>query len=105
MTADTATSKVPTKPLSPLTTIAHTASASTEGMYTSILHGALTGFLYPIMPFFFFREPPLPNFFDADAEAAGEGGVSGHVASNAAIGGEIVSSVVFGRRVQVSAKL
>lgn len=38
-------------------------------MYTSILHGLLTGFLFPLIPLFFFRELPLPNFFDAEAEA------------------------------------
>nr|XP_019045443.1 hypothetical protein I302_05833 [Kwoniella bestiolae CBS 10118]OCF24373.1 hypothetical protein I302_05833 [Kwoniella bestiolae CBS 10118] len=48
---------------------AETATTTTEGLYTSILHGLLTGFLFPILPWFFFREPPLPNFFDADAEA------------------------------------
>jgi hypothetical protein len=37
-------------------------------MYTSILHGLLTGFLFPLMPMFWFRELPLPNFFDAEAE-------------------------------------
>ncbi|OCF57069.1 hypothetical protein L486_05928 [Kwoniella mangroviensis CBS 10435] len=48
---------------------AETATTTTEGLYSSILHGLLTGFLFPITPWFFFREPPLPNFFDADAEA------------------------------------
>lgn len=38
-------------------------------MYTSILHGLLTGFLFSLTPWFFFREEPLPNFFDAEAEA------------------------------------
>ncbi|WOO76827.1 DSC E3 ubiquitin ligase complex subunit 3 [Vanrija pseudolonga] len=46
-----------------------TATTSTEGMYTSILHGLLIGFLVPLTPWFFFRDPPLPNFFDAEAEA------------------------------------
>lgn len=35
----------------------------------AILHGLLTGFLFPILPLFFFRETPMPNFFDAEAEA------------------------------------
>ncbi|WWC88557.1 uncharacterized protein L201_003468 [Kwoniella dendrophila CBS 6074] len=48
---------------------AETATTTTEGLYSSILHGLLTGFLFPIIPWFFFKEPPLPNFFDADAEA------------------------------------
>ncbi|WWC62769.1 uncharacterized protein I303_105366 [Kwoniella dejecticola CBS 10117] len=48
---------------------AETATTTSEGLYTSILHGLLTGFLFPIIPWFFFREPPLPNFFDSDAEA------------------------------------
>ncbi|WWC70910.1 uncharacterized protein I206_104862 [Kwoniella pini CBS 10737] len=48
---------------------AETATTTTEGLYTSILHGLLTGFLFPIIPWFFFREPPLPNFFDSEAEA------------------------------------
>ncbi|KAL7420772.1 hypothetical protein Q5752_004724 [Cryptotrichosporon argae] len=48
---------------------ADTATTSTEGMYTSILHGLLVGFLLPLTPWFFFREPPLPNFFDAEADA------------------------------------
>ncbi|WWD18638.1 hypothetical protein CI109_103091 [Kwoniella shandongensis] len=51
---------------------AETATTSTEGLYTSILHGLLTGFLFPLIPWFFFRELPLPNFFDADAEAAAQ---------------------------------
>lgn len=45
------------------------SAASAEGMYTSILHGLLTGFLFPLIPIFWFRELPLPNFFDAEAEA------------------------------------
>ena len=73
-------------------------------MFTSILHGLLTGFLFPIIPWFFFREPPLPNFFDADAEAlrTDEGGVSGQVAESG-VGGDAFPSVVFGKRMQVSA--
>ncbi|WVQ85033.1 hypothetical protein IAT38_007197 [Cryptococcus sp. DSM 104549] len=51
---------------------ADTATTSTEGLYTSILQGLLTGFLFPLMAWFFFRELPLPNFFDADAEAEAE---------------------------------
>lgn len=72
-------------------------------MFTSILHGLLTGFLFPILPWFFFRETPLPNFFDADAEAGrtDEGGVSGQVAESG-VGGEVFPSVVFGKRMQVS---
>ncbi|GMK55149.1 hypothetical protein CspeluHIS016_0202050 [Cutaneotrichosporon spelunceum] len=46
-----------------------TATTSSEGMYTAILHGLLTGFLYALMAWFFFRDEPLPNFFDAEAEA------------------------------------
>jgi hypothetical protein len=72
-------------------------------MFTSILHGLLTGFLFPIMPWFFFRDIPLPNFFDADAAATGQtddGGVSGQVAESG-VGGEIMPSVVFGKRMQV----
>jgi hypothetical protein len=38
-------------------------------MYTSILNGLLIGFLVPLTPWFFFRDLPLPNFFDAEAEA------------------------------------
>lgn len=57
------------------------------------------------MPWFFFRELPLPNFFDADAEALGDGGdssgVSGIVAGGLGLGGEGVGSVVFGKRMQV----
>ncbi|OCF35126.1 hypothetical protein I316_03167 [Kwoniella heveanensis BCC8398] len=48
---------------------AETATTQTEGLYTSILYGLLTGFLFPLIPWFFFRETPLPNFFDSDAEA------------------------------------
>ncbi|WVF69009.1 hypothetical protein IAT40_003783 [Kwoniella sp. CBS 6097] len=48
---------------------AETATTQTEGLYTSILYGLLTGFLFPLIPWFFFREAPLPNFFDSDAEA------------------------------------
>lgn len=28
------------------------------------MHGLLTGFLFPLFPWFFFKELPLPNFFD-----------------------------------------
>ena len=76
--------------------------ASTEGMFTSTLHGLLTGFLFPIIPWHFFREMPLPNFFDADADANGvedPGRVSERVAEN--VGGEILPSVVFTKRMQV----
>jgi hypothetical protein len=51
-------------------------AASAEGMYTSILHGLLTGFLFPLIPIFWFRELPLPNFFDAEAEAMAAAGRS-----------------------------
>ena len=83
-------------------------------MYTSILHGLLTGFLFPLYPWFFFRDQPLPNFFDADAEATviarsgtvssattTEGGISERVAGSALIGGEMQGSVIFGKRMQV----
>ncbi|WVR06491.1 hypothetical protein IAU60_003522 [Kwoniella sp. DSM 27419] len=49
---------------------AETATTTSEGLYTSILHGLLTGFMFPLIPWFFLRELPLPNFFDAEAEAA-----------------------------------
>ncbi|ORX37232.1 hypothetical protein BD324DRAFT_650838 [Kockovaella imperatae] len=82
---------------------AETATTTSEGMYTSILHGLLTGFLFPLIPWFFFRELPLPNFFDADAEARGEDDttVSGRVSNNPDIGGEFLPSVVFGKRMQM----
>ncbi|WVQ73383.1 hypothetical protein IAR50_002954 [Cryptococcus sp. DSM 104548] len=51
---------------------AETAATSTEGLYTAILHGLLFGFLFPLLSWFFLREGPLPNFFDADAEAIAE---------------------------------
>lgn len=35
-----------------------------EGLYSSIFHGILIGFLFPLLPWFFFRELPSPNFFD-----------------------------------------
>lgn len=76
-------------------------------MFTSILHGLLAGFLFPIMPWFFVRDMPLPNFFDADAEAAGvtsDGGVSARVADSG-VGGDILPSVVFGTRMQVGLEL
>lgn len=38
--------------------------AVNEGLYSSILHGILIGFLLPLLPWFFFRELPTPNFFD-----------------------------------------
>lgn len=40
------------------------SSAVNEGLYSSILHGILIGFLLPLLPWFFFRELPSPNFFD-----------------------------------------
>ena len=74
-------------------------------MYTSTLHGLLTGFLCPLIPWFFFRELPLPNFFDADAEAAqsDQTPVSERVASSPGVGGEMLPGVVFGKRLQVGA--
>ncbi|KAJ9092928.1 hypothetical protein QFC21_006640 [Naganishia friedmannii] len=41
-----------------------TAQTVNEGLYSSILHGLLIGFLYPLIPWFFFRDLPSPNFFD-----------------------------------------
>lgn len=38
--------------------------AVNEGLYSSIFHGILIGFLFPLLPWFFFREIPSPNFFD-----------------------------------------
>ena len=72
-------------------------------MYSSILYGLLTGFLFPLLPWFFFRELPLPNFFDADAEAtlSDDTPVSERVASSPNIGAEIIPGVVFGKRMQV----
>ncbi|ORY30538.1 hypothetical protein BCR39DRAFT_528610 [Naematelia encephala] len=80
---------------------AETATTSTEGLYTSILHGLLTGFLFPLIPWPFFREPPLPNFFDADAEAAHADIVSTRVAASESVGGEMLPGVVFGKRMQM----
>jgi hypothetical protein len=117
-------------------------------MYSAILHGLLTGFLYPLTPWFFFREEPLPNFFDAEAEAdqlarraeaaaraederraaAHAAAMRGHaatgsdnlevpgaaspapsresvsmrVSSSPLVGGELVGSVVFSKRMRVS---
>ena len=74
-------------------------------MYSSILHGLLTGFLFPLVPFFFFRDPPVPNFFDADAEVRevrpALAAVIARVTSSPDVGGESISSVVFGKRMQV----
>ena len=63
----------------------------------------LTGFLLPLTSLFFFRELPLPNFFDAEAEAAqsDETPVSERVAISPGVGAEVVPAVVFGRRTQV----
>ncbi|BEI89271.1 uncharacterized protein CcaverHIS019_0206330 [Cutaneotrichosporon cavernicola] len=122
-----------------------TATTSSEGMYTAILHGLLAGFLYPLTPWFFFREEPLPNFFDAEAEAdqlarraesaaraederraaAHAAAMRGHagsdslevphasspapsresgsmrVSSSPLVGGELVGSVVFSKRMRI----
>ncbi|CAK9784614.1 hypothetical protein CC85DRAFT_270087 [Cutaneotrichosporon oleaginosum] len=124
-----------------------TATTSSEGMYTAILHGLLTGFLFPLTPWFFFREEPLPNFFDAEAEAdqlarraeaaarlederraaAHTAAIRGHgatgsetlevpgvvspvpsresvsmrVSSSPLVGGELVGSVVFSKRMRI----
>lgn len=61
--------------------------ASAEGVYMSILHGLLVGFLFPLMGWFFIRESPLPNFFDAEAEAQVELAGSGYGGGNANISG------------------
>lgn len=61
--------------------------ASAEGVYMSILHGLLVGFLFPLMGWFFIRELPLPNFFDAEAEAQVELAGSGYGGGNANISG------------------
>ena len=63
----------------------------------------MTGFLFPLTPWFFFRELPLPNFFDADAEASesDDTSVSERVASSPSVGGEVIPGVVFGKRMQV----
>jgi hypothetical protein len=65
------------------------------------------------MPLFFFREAPLANFFDAEAEAQGAdvpgsgsgsgiGSGVGRVRGSAAVGHEVVVSTVFEKKVQVS---
>ncbi|KAI5449526.1 hypothetical protein NCC49_004590 [Naganishia albida] len=41
-----------------------TAETVNEGLYSSIFHGILIGFLFPLLPWFFFREIPSPNFFE-----------------------------------------
>lgn len=120
LTADTATSEFPSDYADPV---------STEGMYTSILHGLLAGFLFNLLPWFFFQDAPLPNFFDAEAEAAelerreevaaesreraahaaemgvvqpeSEDSVSARVALSPLVGGEAVSGVVFSKRMRV----
>lgn len=68
------------------------------------MNGLLTGFLFPITPILLFRDLPLPNFFDADAEAASGGtdAVGSGVAATSGIGGESIPNVVFGQRMQVS---
>jgi hypothetical protein len=73
-------------------------------MYSGIMHGLLTGFLFSITPLLLFRELPLPNFFDADAEAASGGAdsVGSRVAATVGVGGESFPSLVFGQRMQVS---
>ncbi|RXK40023.1 hypothetical protein M231_02663 [Tremella mesenterica] len=47
---------------------AETALTTTEGTFTSTFNGLIIGFLLPLFVIFFFQEPPLPNFFDAEAE-------------------------------------
>ena len=99
--------------------------ATSEGQYSSILQGLLTGFLYPLLPILFFREMPLPNFFEAEAEANGASDVVGGAdgvgvalglgvavggggagvggwGGSALVGTEVVVSSVFNQRVQVS---
>jgi hypothetical protein len=56
--------------------------AVTEGLYTSILTGLLFGFLFPITPWFFFREIPAPNFFEP-LEAESDRSPSGLTSINA----------------------
>jgi hypothetical protein len=84
-----------------------TSPASSDGMYSNIMHGLLTGFLWPVLPIFLFRDLPLPNFFDADAEAVsgGDDVVGSRVASSVGVGGETLPSVVFGQRMQVRPSL
>ncbi|OXG76761.1 hypothetical protein C345_06621 [Cryptococcus neoformans A2-102-5] len=76
---------------------ADTATTSAEGVYMSILHGLLVGFLFPLMGWFFIRES-LPNFFDAEAEAqaelagsgyagTGSGGAQGEIGRDGPVGG------------------
>ncbi|RSH90943.1 hypothetical protein EHS25_010119 [Saitozyma podzolica] len=77
---------------------AETATTSAEGMYTSILHGLLTGFLFPLIPIFWFRELPLPNFFDAEAEAiAAAGRSASRSGTGARAGGGTRGTAVGGR--------
>ncbi|KAK4685128.1 hypothetical protein P7C73_g5024, partial [Tremellales sp. Uapishka_1] len=73
-----------------------TATTSSEGLYTSILHGLLTGFMLPLTPWVFFRELPLPNFFDTENGEDERGGTTAEVP---------VSSVVFGKRMQMGIML
>lgn len=72
-------------------------------MYSSIMNGLLTGFFYPILPVFFFREVPLPNFFDAEAEARGETVPSSVAEGSIGNGlGEVEVHSMISQRVQVS---
>ncbi|KAE8542165.1 hypothetical protein D1P53_001648 [Cryptococcus gattii VGV] len=78
---------------------ADTATTSAEGVYMSILHGLLVGFLFPLMGWFFIRELPLSNFFDAEAEAQVELVGSGYGGGNANIsGGDVGGDGGFGRQ-------
>jgi hypothetical protein len=104
MTADTATSPFPTLLFHPLPRLGVLADppATSEGMFSSILHGLLTGFLFPMIPWFFFQDLPLPNFFDAEEPANTADrprSANEHVIE--AVASQPMPSIVFGKRMQV----
>jgi len=61
-----------------------------EGMYMSTLQGLLTGFFFPIMPFYFMRQPAPPTMFT-------ERGLEPDTPVP-----DLVSTVVFSRRMQLA---
>ncbi len=90
------------RPSSILSSAALPFPASGEGIYMSTLLGLITGFLFPLLPFSLFREPPSPDFFHPLVEEPVAGGVAeGPFRLRGRQSGDWVVGVAFGPRMQV----
>jgi hypothetical protein len=83
-------------------------TASGEGLYIATLQGLITGFLFPLLPWTFFREVPAPDFFhplEPEAERVDAAGSRVAFTVRGGQAGEWIAGVAFGPRMQVGVGL